>query len=316
MTSIRSARLVVAAVTTLAGFSLHAQTPAAPPSAAGPAFEVASVKPSNPDPANPLSMMPRAMPQPGGRFVASNIPLRLLIRLAYEVQDFQISGGPPWMLSNKFDITAKAAGSSTLGQKELIPLLRSLLADRFKLKTHTETREMPVYDLVIARSDKRLGPDLKPSQSDCSNMDEINAKRAEAIAKGDLSAVMPKPGVVTPCAVTPTMAGGPGNLGLHADGQELKMLTDLLTQMTGRIVRDKTGLTGRFDFDMKLDVQALMAIAAQAGISAPATAANLPPSDGSSMMTALQEQLGLKLNSTRGPVDVLVIDSAELPVAD
>ncbi len=317
MTSIRVTCLSAAAAVAIAGSALSAQTPAAPQPTPAPAFEVASVKPSNPDPSNPLSMVPMAMPQPGGRFVATNIPLRLLIRVAYEVQDFQIVGGPPWMLSNKFDITARAAGSGTLGQKELMPLVRSLLADRFKLKTHTETRELPVYDLVIARSDKRLGPDLKPSQSDCSNMDELNAKRSEAIARGDLSAVMPKPGEVLPCAVAPTMAGGPGNLGLHADGQELKMLTDLLTQMTGRIVRDKTGLTGRFDFDMKLDMQALMAIAAQAGINIPAAAAaNLPQSDGSSMMTALQEQLGLKLDSTRGPVDVLVIDSAELPAAD
>jgi uncharacterized protein (TIGR03435 family) len=311
MTSIRSTCLSVAAAVAIAGSALYAQTPAAP------AFEVASVKPSNPDPSNPLSMVPMAMPQPGGRFVASNIPLRLLIRFAYEVQDFQIDGGPPWMLSSKFDITAKAEGSATLGQKELMPLVRTLLADRFKLKTHTESREMAVYDLVIARGDKRLGPDLKPSASDCSNMDELNARRAEAIAKGDLSAVMPKPGGVIPCAIAPTMAGGPGNIGLHGDGQELKTLTDLLTQMTGRVVRDKTGLTGRFDFDMKLDVQALMAMAAQAGINIPAAAAaNLPQSDGSSMMTALQEQLGLKLESARGPVDVLVVDSAELPAAD
>jgi uncharacterized protein (TIGR03435 family) len=170
---------------------------------------------------------------------------------------------------------------------------------------------------VIARSDQRLGPDLKPSKSDCSKMDELNAKRAEAIAKGDLSAVMPKPGEAIPCAIAPNIAGGIANIGLHGDGQEIKVLIDLLTQMTGRVVRDKTGLTGRYDFDMKLDMQALMAMAAQAGINIPAAAAaNLPQSDGSSLMTALQEQLGLKLESARGPVDVLVIDSAEMPVAD
>lgn len=307
--------VVVAALAAAAGPVLRAQTPA--PAADNASFEVASVKPSNPDPGNAMSMIPMAMPQPGGRFTAQNLPLKLLVRVAYEVQDFQISGGPSWLMSNKFDITAKAAGPGTLGMKELAPLLRNLLADRFKLTTHTEQREMAVYDLVIARSDKRLGPDLKPSASDCSNMDELNAKRAEAIQKGDLSAVMPKPGQVIPCAIAPTVGGGPQNIGLHADGQELKTLTDLLTQMTGRIVRDKTGLTGRFDFDMKLDMQALMAMAAQAGISVPpAAAANMPQSDGSSVMTALQEQLGLKLESTRGPVDVLVIDSAELPTAD
>ena len=155
MASIRSTCLSVAAVVTLAGSALCARRHRRRRRRRRlPAFEVASVKPSNPDPSNPLSMVPMAMPQPGGRFVASNIPLRLLIRLAYEVQDFQISGGPAWMLSNKFDITAKAAGGATLGQKELMPLVRALLTDRFKLKTHTETREMPVYDLVIARDDR------------------------------------------------------------------------------------------------------------------------------------------------------------------
>ncbi len=317
MTSIRSACLLVAA-STLAVSTIHAQTPpAAPPAADAPAFEVASVKPSNPDPSNPLSMVPMVMPQPGGRFVASNIPLRLLIRFAYEVQDFQIDGGPPWMLSNKFDITAKATGGDTLGQKELTPLVRTLLEDRFKLKTHTESRELPVYDLMISRSDGRLGPDLKPSTSDCANVEELNAKRAEAIAKGDLSAVMPKPGEVLRCTIAPNIAGGPANLGLHGDGQELKTLTDLLTQMTGRVVRDRTGLTGRFDFDMKLDMQLMLAMAAQAGVAVPAAAAaSIPQSDGSSLMTTLQEQLGLKLESARGPVNVLVIDSAEVPAAD
>jgi uncharacterized protein (TIGR03435 family) len=295
--------------------ALRAQAPVPAPPAAAASFEVASVKPSNPDPSNPLSMVPMVMPQPGGRFTATNVQLRLLIQLAHEVQGFQVVGGPPALMTSKFDITAKAAGGATLGQKELWPLLRTLLVDRFKLKAHTEQREMQVYDLVIIRSDKRLGPDLKPSQSDCSKADELNAQRADALAKGDLSGVLPKPGEVLRCTIAPNVAGGPANISLHADGQELKTLTDLLTQMTGRVVRDRTGLTGRFDFDMKLDIQALMAMASQMGINVPAPA-NLPQSDGSSVMTALQEQLGLKLDSVRAPLDVLVVDSAEAPTAD
>lgn len=315
--------IIVLAVAGLIGIGAHpldarAQTsPSASPAAAGATFEVASVKPSNPDPNNPMSGIPMALPQPGGRFTATNFPLRLLIRVAYEVQDFQITGGPPELMAAKFDITAKAPGGATLGQKDLLPMVRALLEDRFKLKTHIEQREMAVYDLVIARSDGRLGPDLKPTASDCSNQAERDAQRAEAIAKGDLSSIMPKPGQTIPCAVSPNLAGGPGNIALHADGQELKILTDLLTAMTGRIVRDKTGLTGRFDFDMRLDPQALIAMAAQAGVSIPAGAAgNLPPSDGASLMTALGEQLGLKLESVRGPVGVLVVDAAEVPTGD
>jgi len=301
------------AVLLLSAATAGAQTPAAPVAV----FEVASVKPSNPDPANPLSMIPMASPQPGGRFTVQNLPLRFLIGVAYELPDFRVSGGPEALMNTKFDITAKAPGGATLGQKELLPMLKALLADRFQLKAHMEPREMAVYDLVIARSDGRLGPDLKPSKSDCSKADELNAQRAAAVAKGDLSAILPKPGEFLPCTVAPNLAAGPTNISLHGDGQELKVLTELITQMTGRIVRDKTGLTGRYDFDMKLDLQALLAMAQKMGVNIPAAAAaSLPQSDGSSMMTALNEQLGLKLESTRGPVDVLVIDSVQAPAAD
>jgi len=283
----------------------------------GAAFEVASIKPSNPDPSNPLSMVPMARPQPGGRLTITSFPLKMLIGYAYEMQDFRVDGGPPAIMSAKFDIVAKASGGGTLTPKQMRPLLKNLLAERFKLKTHTEPRELRIYDLVIARSDGRLGPDIKPSTSDCSNADELNAKRAEALAKGDLSAVMPKPGQPLTCTLAPNIAGGPANISVHGDGQEIKQLIELLTQLSGRHVRDKTGLTGRYDFDMKLDLAQLLAMARGMGLNVPAGAeANLPQSDGSSLMTALNDQLGLKLDSTRAPIDVLVIDSVEAPAPD
>jgi len=295
-----------------AGLHLGAQTPAAP------AFEVASIKPSAPgDPSNPLSMIPMAAPQPGGRFRATNMPLWALISTAWELPDFRILGGNKELMSVKYDITAKADGGATLGMKALLPLLKTLLVERFQLKTHVEPREMALYELVLARGDGRLGPELKPSKSDCSNPDELNAKRAEAVAKGDLASIVPKPGEFLSCAVAPNLAGGPANLSLHGDGQEMRVLVELLSQFTGRYVRDKTGLTGRYDFDMKLDMQALMGLVQKMGINVPSAAiANLPQADGSSMMTALNEQLGLKLQSSRGPVDVLVVDSVEAPAAD
>ena len=160
------------------------------------AFEVASVKPSNPnpDPSNPLSQIALMLPQPGGRFTATNTPLRMLIMAAYELkQDAQLAGGPPDLLAAKYDITARTA-AATLGMKELPQLLRSLLADRFKLKTHTESRELPIYDLVLARSDGRLGPDLRPSKSDCSKADEVAAEQGAALAKGDVASFIGKPG--------------------------------------------------------------------------------------------------------------------------
>src|SRR5687768_1247371 len=178
------------------GATIAAQAPAAPSS-----FEVASVRPSNPnpDPANPLSQIALMLPQPGGRFTATNTPLRMLIMTAFELkQDAQLTGGPPALLAAKYDITARTT-TATLGMKELPQLLRSLLADRFKLKTHTESRELPLYDLVLARSDGRLGPELKPSKSDCSKADELASDQGAALAKGDLASFVGKPG---PCMVT------------------------------------------------------------------------------------------------------------------
>jgi uncharacterized protein (TIGR03435 family) len=258
-----------------------------------------------------------ARPQPGGRLTVNNFALKMLIGFAYELHDSRLDGGPPALMNAKYDIIAKANGGGTLTAKEMRPLLKNLLVERFKLKAHTEQREMRIYDLVIARSDGRLGPDIKPSKSDCSNAEELNAKRAEALAKGDLSAVMPKPGEVLTCTVSPNVAGGPANISVHGDGQEIKQLIELLTQLSGRYVRDKTGLTGRYDFDMKLDLAQLLAMARGLGMNIPAGAeANLPQSDGSSLMTALNEQLGLKLDSVRAPVDVLIIDSVEAPSLD
>src|SRR5262245_2940538 len=297
-----------------------AQAPVAP-SAAGSSdttFEVAAIKPSNPDPSNPLGMVPLPLARPGGRFTATTVPLKMLIGMAVDTQDFRIAGGPPAIMSAKFDITAKTPGGATLGQKEMMPFLKNLLIERFKLKVHSEPREMQIYDLVVARSDGRLGPDIKPSTSDCSKTDELNATRGDALSKGDFSAVViTKPGQVVPCTLAPNVANGPLNISVHGDGQEIKQLIELLTPMTGRYIRDKTGLTGRYDFDMKLDLQMLLTMAQAMGMNVPAgAAANLPQSDGSSLMTALNEQLGLKLESVREAVDVLVIESVEAPAAD
>ena len=125
--------------------------------------------------------MPMVRPQGAGGIAVTNMPLRLLVRMAYGVQDFQIVGGPSWQMSSKFDITAKAAEGTTKGTPDLLPLMKTLLADRFKLKTHTETRELPIYALIVARSDGKLGPDMKPSSSDCS---DAAAESAEA-RRGD-----------------------------------------------------------------------------------------------------------------------------------
>jgi uncharacterized protein (TIGR03435 family) len=306
MNMIRLVCAVALATTLLAATTASAQT-----------FEVAAVKSSNPDPANPLSMVPMVRPQPGGRVTVSNFPLKMLIAYAYEMQDFRVDGGPPTLMSAKFDITAKASAGNILTAKEMRPLLKNLLIERFKLQAHTEPREMRIYDLVLAHSDGRLGPDIMPSKSDCSNADEVNAKRADALAKGDISAVVAKPGEVLHCTLAPNVSGGPMNISVHGDGQEIAQLIELLSPMTGRYIRDKTGLTGRYDFDMKLDLQALLAMAQAMGMNVPAgAAANLPQSDGSSVITAVNDQLGLKLESVRAPIDVLIIDGIVAPAPD
>ena len=307
----RTVALGVATLLWIGGGSrVVAQAPAAL------AFEVASVKPSNPtpDPTNPLSSMALMLPLPGGQLRATNVPLRMLIMAAYELkQEAQLAGGPPALLGVKYDVTARAANTETTWAKELPQLLRSLLADRFKLKAHTESRELPVYDLVLARSDGGLGPELKPSQSDCSKAEEAGAEQVAALAKGDVTSFVGKPRA---CSVSTDPSGGPMNLMMRGDGLEMKSLVEVLSQFTGRTVRDKTGLTGRYDFAFKLDLQMVLAMAQKMGANVPVAAANIPQSEGSSLMTTLNEQLGLKLDSTRAQIDVLTIDSVEAPEPD
>jgi uncharacterized protein (TIGR03435 family) len=188
-----------------------------------------------------------ASPRPGGRFTVTNMPLWALIGTAWELPDFRIVGGNKELMNTKYHITAKASGGATLGLKQNLPLLKNLIVERFQLKFHVEPREMSHYDLVLARSDGRLGPELKPSKSDCSNEDELNAQRGDAALTGDLGALVPKPGEFLSCTIAPNLAGGPTNLSLHGDGQELKTLADVLSQFTGKYVRDKTGHPTTFD---------------------------------------------------------------------
>ena len=226
----------------VAGLRLGAQTPAAP------AFEVASIKPSPPgDPSNPLTMIPMAAPQPGGRFKATNFPLWAIISTAWQLPDFRIVGGNKELMNVKYDIIAKADGSATLGQKELLPLLKSLVIERFQLKSHLEPREMGFYDLVLARSDGRLGPELKTSKSDCSNVDELNAKRAEALAKGDYASLVPKPGEFLSCTIAPNLATARRTCQCTATARAQGAGRPLSGVHRLTCVID--GLTGRYDFD-------------------------------------------------------------------
>jgi uncharacterized protein (TIGR03435 family) len=280
------------------------------------AFEVASVRPSNPNPSDRMSGMPRLMPV-GGRLTVANLPLRVLIRVAYDVQDFQIVGGPSDLLSRKFDITAKAEDGTGRTLKEMSVLLRTLLADRFALKVRTEAREAPIYALVVARKDGALGPAMKVSTSDCAGLEDQVQRRLEMLARegaaARLKALTAGP---IPCAVTPAMAPATGasGFGLRGNGQPMESLVRILTPALGRTLRDETGLMGLYDWELHFDPEVFRQVGMQAGLS-PALVAPAP-SDSPSLMTALQEQLGLRLDARRGPVEHLIIEHVEAPAPD
>jgi uncharacterized protein (TIGR03435 family) len=277
-------------------------------------FEVASVKPSNPNPTGPLGAAPFVLPALG-RLTAQNVTLRMLVMAAWQKQPFEIVGGPEWQNSDKFDINAKAAETSPTTD-QMLGMLQTLLADRFKLKLHTETREVPIYALVLARSDRKPGAKLKPSADSCPDFKVQQQQQLEAIAKGGiqgLAASVMKPGETRPCAFG-SFPAGPGLIGIKASGQAISTLALVLTQLMGRPVIDRTELDGLYDFEFTIDLQTLMRLYAELGISVPPLPASVP--EGPSLTTVLQEDLGLKLDSQRGPGQVIVIDSAERPTPD
>ena len=302
--------LCVLAVVVAASPASRAQAPSAVPAGR---FEVASIKPSNPKPASVQASLPMIVPA-FGRLQAQNMTLRLLIVSAYQKQSFQVIGGPGWLNTTKFDVNARTDDPKA-STTDLLEMLQGLLADRFKLRVHPETRQVPIYALMLARSGNRLGPQLKRSTADCPGYKEQQQKMLEAIAKGGiggLTAMMAKPGESRACGISPAPRTSAG-VGMKLTGMPIVMLTEMLTQLVGRPVVDKTGLNGLYDYEITIDAPTLIRMYAELGVSLP-NAASLP--EGPSLMTTLQENLGLKLDAQRGPGQVLVVDSAALPTPD
>lgn len=250
-----------------------------------PAFEAASIKESR-----DRSVMPYAP----DRFSRSSITLSLLLVYAYQLSEFQVEGGPDWVRTRRFDIDAKADRFRTADEMRL--MVRRLLADRFNLKVHLETKERSRYALVRARSDKRLGPRLKRSAIDCPAI--VAARGADYRPPSG----PPQPGDPPRCAIMARLGGGSRTLLL--EGQPMPAIAKLLQPLAARVIVDKTGLPGTFDVELETEIQELSDI--PPGILG-------EPREGLSLSTALREQLGLKLESERGPVDVLVIDTIEPP---
>lgn len=224
------------------------------------AFDVASIKPD-------LSGGGGfGMGTSHGRLTATNVSVRELILKGFHLKEFQVSGGPAWLGTERYDIDARTENAG-IGDDELWLLLQPLLTERFKLKYHRETKQLPVYSLIIAKG----GPKLR-----------IHTGTDESRISGRMSS---------------------GKASIDATRTSMAKIADILGDHTDRKVIDNTGLKG--DYDFKLDWaqehpgEILGGLQEQLGLSGP------------SIFTAVQEQLGLKLEPAKGPVEIIVIDSAE-----
>jgi uncharacterized protein (TIGR03435 family) len=274
-----------------AALALVLAAPAVQAQAPPPTFDVSSIK-VNKD-GGPSSVRVT----PGGMLSVTNNTLRNIIRNAWNITNDQIVGGPDWIDSERFDITAKAA--KPFGQDEARSMLQALLAERFGLATRNETRELPVYLLVLARKDGALGPQMKKSDLDCA------ALLAAVTAGGKMPERLPNGNL--PCGISIRTNQGQGLV--TGNGVAMEALARNLVGGVGRIVVDRTGLQGYYDIDVKF---------AADGPQPPPGAPDAPPADPSaaSLFTAMQEQLGLKLEPGKAPISVLVIDRVQRPTAD
>jgi uncharacterized protein (TIGR03435 family) len=272
----------LAAALILVGAVVSGQTPEPPL----PPY-VASVKPNTS--ASGTSFTRRL---PGGTFLASNMAVRDLVAFAHGVQPFQVEGIPDWAGRARFDVTIKAeqnVGPVAIGPTQIgLLLARAVLAERFAFQAHRETRDRPVFTLVRARPDGPLGPRLRKSVTDCvalaAEAGRTNAPWPPRSAEGRLL-----------CGLD--TVGSP----MTAGGYPMSEFARWLTGQTQRAVIDRTGLAGGWDFELSF---------------APADVAASAATDAPSLFTALQEQLGLKLEAMRAPAEVLVVDRIEEPTPD
>lgn len=248
-----------------------------------PAFEVASIRPNNSG-ARAVSI---GVPSPG-TFKAQNVWLRFLIQVAWDVKDFQVVGGPGWATSDRYDVAAKATENARL--PEMRPMLKELLEDRFQLKLHTESRELPIYALVVGKGPVKL---RRTSEGSC------------AMPNPDWPASSPKP-----LPVCGNISAGPD--GVDGIGVSMAQLASSLSNSMQRTVVDQTALTGKFDVQMKWTADQSTPGFWAPGL-APSPSADASTDSGPSIFTVIREQLGLALEARKGPVTVLVIDHIEQP---
>jgi uncharacterized protein (TIGR03435 family) len=252
-----------------------------------PRFEVASIKPADPT-ANRGSFG-----FPPGRFFQENLNLFSAVLAAFQVRPYQLGPLPEVVERERFTINAKVPDGTTLQDRML--MLRALLVDRFKMRYHAERKEEDAFSLVLARKDGRLGPQLHTSLVDCAG------RRAAQQEKRELP---PLPPGALECGVR----NGPGTI--NFGGMSMPVLAQMLSTQTGRQVVDHTGVTGSVDVDLHWSLQA------SALRASPDATSQVPQDDGPSIFMAVQEQLGLKLENAKAPVDRLIIDHFERPEFD
>jgi bla regulator protein blaR1 len=260
------------------------------PSAAELRFEVASVKPAT-DASGKVRVGDQIWTsaglsfKPGGAFEAVNVTLGSIIRFAYGLREFQTVGGPGWLDTDRFDIQARGPQDGV--ESEAPRRLQSLLAERFALKVHRETRDHPVYALVLARANGSLGPRLRQSQ----------VPSTSGLGNGQC-----------------TPPGPPGPFNMRLCGVTMAQFVDrYLPMYTGRNVIDRTGLVGGYDLVIHFEIKPIPGAGPGGGFPTPLQAAEPAATDAVAIFTALEEQLGLKLEPRTGPTEVLVIDHVERP---
>jgi uncharacterized protein (TIGR03435 family) len=262
----------------LGGGMLTAQEPVV----VAPAFDVVVLK-RNTSGDNSMS----AGSRPGGVYTMVNGPISSIFGNAYRTPSNEIVGAPGWFTTERYDVTARIVGNPTPEQRQL--LWRELFAERMKLQAHYDTREQPTYALVLARSDGRLGPNLRRSATDC-------AARTEAGRRGEQLPPAPQAANGMPAC---SSRFGPGSI--LSGGQTMVRIAQSISGLAGRFTVDRTGLSGDYEFTLEY---------------ASARPGDTSAADEPNIFTALQEQLGLKLEPTRGPVEIVVIDHIERPIVD
>jgi uncharacterized protein (TIGR03435 family) len=269
----------------------------APP---GPTFDVVSIKRHVAQPGLP-PFGSNSNQRPDGGFTMTNVPAALLISRAYSSAPADMVGLPGWAMSERYDVSATSTLEKATGE-DRAAMMRAMLADRFKLAVHFEKREQPVYDLVLARSDGKLGSGLTLIDTDCAP--QIAAQRAASEA-GDPPGppVFPDLKAPPPPCTLRSVRGRTDPSDRMEGEATMASLAGFLRLSTGRVVIDKTGLPGSYRVRMNFDL-----FGSRRGPQIDPAPETVPD-----VFTAAREQLGLKLESSKAVLDTLIIDRFERP---